>query len=176
VIVLAQNQSRRKVAVLITFFLMAFIVTGLTPALVPTAFAKGTIVSIKEYSFSPGTITVVIGVNNTVTWMNNGTVDHTVTANDNSFDAGHVSPGSSFTQTFTVAGTYGYHCNIHTSMKGTVVVIGPGSSSSSATTTTSSGGIPEFPFQAVGIALVTVLVVASYFLARQTLRPRVPHA
>lgn len=73
-------------------------------------------------NYEPPLVTVVIGVNNTVTWMNKDIVIHTVTATDKSFDSGNISPGGSFTFTFTTPGTYAYYCVYHNWMKGTVVV------------------------------------------------------
>lgn len=98
-------------------------------------------VSIQDFSFNPGTIHVVIGVNNTIVWTNNGAEPHTVTANGGAFSGSStLSPGENFTHTFSTPGTFGYHCAIHTFMTGTVVVIGTGttSTSSSVTTTTST--------------------------------------
>jgi len=48
---------------------------------------------------------------------------HTVTADDKSFDSGRKSAGS-WSQTFTKAGTVAYHCEVHSKMHGTVVVAG----------------------------------------------------
>jgi len=73
-------------------------------------------------SYSPSPVTVVIGVNNTVTWVNNDGAPHTVTANDGSFASGNVAPTGTFTFTFTKAGTYAYHCLYHPWMVGTVIV------------------------------------------------------
>ncbi len=75
-----------------------------------------------SYSFSPLQVTVVIGVNNTVTWVNNDNAAHTVTAKDGSFGSGNMGAGSSFTYTFTRPGTYTYYCAYHEWMVGTVVV------------------------------------------------------
>jgi plastocyanin len=77
--------------------------------------------------YSPNTVTVVIGVNNTVVWTNDDVVDHTVSstsvpAGATTFDSGMIAPGGNYTQTFTVAGTYPYHCNIHSWMTGTIIV------------------------------------------------------
>ena len=71
--------------------------------------------------FTPQNVTVVIGVNNTVTWTNNDSSIHTVTANDGSFDA-YLDPGASFSYTFNAAGVYEYHCTIHPWMVGFVTV------------------------------------------------------
>lgn len=71
--------------------------------------------------YSPQNITVVIGVNNTVTWINNDNAVHTVTDNG-VFDSGYIQPGQSWSYTFTTPGTYEYHCSLHPWMTGTVIV------------------------------------------------------
>jgi plastocyanin len=73
-------------------------------------------------NYSPSSVTLVVGVNNTVTFVNQDTTKHTVTASDNSFDSGDILPGGSWTHTFA-AGNYSYHCIYHTYMKGTIRVI-----------------------------------------------------
>ena len=79
-------------------------------------------------SFQPSTITVVIGVNNTVVWTNadSSVPAHTVVNTTAPIAFGSstilISNGQSFTFTFTTAGTYNYVCNIHPYMKGTVIV------------------------------------------------------
>jgi plastocyanin len=73
--------------------------------------------------YSPANFTVVIGVNNTVTWTNNDSAHHTVTATDNSFDSTDMAPGATFSYTFKTAGTYNYVCSYHIWMKGTVTVV-----------------------------------------------------
>ncbi len=80
----------------------------------------GSTVTIDNFAFSPGSITVSAGT--TVTWVNNDTAAHTVTADDGSFDSGNLAPGDSFTHTFTSAGSFSYHCNYHPNMVATVVV------------------------------------------------------
>jgi len=74
--------------------------------------------------YSPDTITVVIGVNNTVVWTNNDMMPHTVTSTSKLFDSGNMNPGDTFSYTFTSPGTYSYGCTYHSWMKGTVVVKG----------------------------------------------------
>jgi LPXTG-motif cell wall-anchored protein len=82
-------------------------------------------VGIADFSFSPASITV--GVGETVTWSNNGPSDHTVTADDGSFDSGTMGDGDGFSHTFSEAGTFAYVCAIHAEMKGSVVVSSGGS-------------------------------------------------
>jgi plastocyanin len=76
--------------------------------------------------YKPDTITLVIGVNNTVTWTNNDSVHHTVTSTSapsgGSFNSGNMNAGATCTHTFTVAGTYDYDCIYHSWMTGTIIV------------------------------------------------------
>jgi len=77
-------------------------------------------VSIVNMSFSPAALTVTVGT--TVTWTNNDNMTHTVTSDTSAFDSGNLTVGSKFTKVFSVAGTYEYHCTIHPTMKGSIVV------------------------------------------------------
>lgn len=79
----------------------------------------GTVV-ISQETFKPGTITVNKG--ETVTWQNNDSIDHTVVADDGSFDLGTIAGGAKVQRTFDTVGTFKYHCSIHTFMKGMVIV------------------------------------------------------
>ncbi len=84
------------------------------------AATDGTSVEIKDYAFTPPTLTVPAGT--TVTWTNNDTVPHTTTAQDGSFDSGNLNPGQSFSFTFSTPGSYPYVCQYHAGMQGTIVV------------------------------------------------------
>ena len=100
----------------------AFLLFGCTqyssPNQTPGAGTASSQVSIQNMSFSPSNIQVAAGT--TVTWTNNDTVTHTVTSDTGAFDSGNLSPGQTYTHTFSTAGTYTYHCSIHTSMHGIV--------------------------------------------------------
>ena len=75
------------------------------------------------FGFSPDTITVVIGKNNTVQWINNDTAVHTATSDTAGiFDTGTIPSGGSASFTFTTPGTYTYHCSFHAWMQGTIIV------------------------------------------------------
>lgn len=89
------------------------------PASAPPAGA-GSAVSIAGFSFQPATITVAVGA--TVTWTNQDSAGHTVTADDSSFTSERLATGATFSHTFATAGTFTYHCAIHSSMKATVTV------------------------------------------------------
>ncbi len=77
-------------------------------------------VIIQDEAFIPQTLTVP--VNTTVKWRNRDNITHTVTSDDALWNSGNILGGSSFSFQFTAAGTYHYHCSIHTFMKGTIIV------------------------------------------------------
>jgi plastocyanin len=96
-----------------------------TPPAAASAQASGgasgsSAVEIKGLAFNPASITVKTGT--TVIWTNNDSTTHTVTLDDGSVDSGNVTAGSTFEHPFGVAGTFAYHCKIHSSMHGTVTV------------------------------------------------------
>jgi plastocyanin len=81
----------------------------------------GTQVSMKDIKFNPGTVTIKAG--GKVTWTNDDSVGHDVTADDfESGSPGGIDGGSTFSHTFKKAGTYNYVCSVHPGMKGTVKV------------------------------------------------------
>ncbi len=148
----------------------------------PTSATQGTVsINIQNFAFNPATITLVVGINNTVTWTNLDSTTHTVTSTSvpsgaQSFSSGNLNAGGTFTNAFTVPGTYSYHCSIHTYMIGTIIVKGSSVSTSSTTTSANGGGIPEFPFQGVLVAAVTLAVLASYLLVREIRGSTLPSA
>ncbi len=75
--------------------------------------------------FSPQTILVVIGVNNTVTWVNHDYTIHTVTSRSGIFDSGLLNSGDRWSYTFETAGNFSYYCSIHPYMTGIVIVEDP---------------------------------------------------
>lgn len=77
-------------------------------------------VTVENTSFQPSSVSVQAG--DTVTWTFKDAFDHTVTADDKSFDSGGKADGDTFEHTFPTAGTFTYKCTIHTSMTGTVTV------------------------------------------------------
>lgn len=94
-------------------------------ASVPAAAAAAAQTSIDIQGFTfPANTDVATGTR--VTWTNKDSTKHTVTSGtapnkDGKFD-GQVDAGSTFSFTFTAAGTYQYFCSIHSSMKGTITV------------------------------------------------------
>jgi len=76
-------------------------------------------VTIKGLTFSPASLNAKVG--DTVTVTNQDGIAHTFTADDGSFDTGSFASGSKKVA-LTRAGAIAYHCNIHSSMHGTLQV------------------------------------------------------
>jgi plastocyanin len=78
-------------------------------------------VVIENFAFSPAAITVSIGT--TVTWTNKDSATHTVVSTSgNVLNSGNIPQGGTFSFTFKDKGSYDYHCGVHPSMTGKVVV------------------------------------------------------
>jgi hypothetical protein len=75
----------------------------------------------------PFNFTVILGINNTLEWVNNDSVAHTVTAfivppGAAAFNSGLIQPGKTFTATLTVPGIYKYTCAWHNWLAGQITV------------------------------------------------------
>lgn len=101
-------------------------------------------VSIVDNAFKPTSVTVDAG--DLVTWTNNGSNEHTVTADAGSFASEHLAKGDAFANVFDTPGTFAYHCTIHpTLMTGTVIVkaaVATSSPNGSVEPTPPSGTLP----------------------------------
>lgn len=72
-------------------------------------------------SFSPNPVTVRAG--QTVSWRNADGATHTATANDGAFDTGNIAPGATSAPIrMAASGSFGYHCQLHRTMVGTLSV------------------------------------------------------
>jgi len=76
-------------------------------------------VKIKNFAFSPVTITVKAGTK--IKWQNEDGAPHTVTSSGN-FDSGNIAADGKYELIITTKGTYNYICTYHPSMKGTIIV------------------------------------------------------
>jgi plastocyanin len=77
-------------------------------------------VSIVDFAFNPSVVNAT--QNDTVTWTNNGAINHSSTSNTGIWDSGILGPSASFSRAFTSSGSFPYHCSVHPSMTGTVNV------------------------------------------------------
>lgn len=73
-----------------------------------------------EFRFDPQEVRV--GTGEEVVWSNRDEAHHTVSADDGSFTIDLDGAGTSGSATFDEPGSFAYHCDIHPSMNGTVVV------------------------------------------------------
>jgi plastocyanin len=78
-------------------------------------------VEIADFAYDPDPVTIEAG--GKVIWLNQDSAPHTATAEDGSFDTGTLQQGKLKSETFKTPGTYTYVCQIHPSMRGTVVVV-----------------------------------------------------
>ncbi len=95
-------------------------VPGTTP--VPAA----STVAIQNFAFVPTTLQ--IAQYTTVTWTNLDTAAHQVESDQTGqtgivFGSLPLEQGGTYSYTFTKAGTYSYHCRIHPSMTGSIIVV-----------------------------------------------------
>jgi plastocyanin len=86
---------------------------------------KSTEVTVINNVFLPPSLSIKSGVE--VKWVNGDSYAHTVTADNGAFDLPLPAGGASLASvgfTFPSAGTFAYHCKIHSQMHGTVTVTG----------------------------------------------------
>jgi plastocyanin len=94
--------------------------------------APGTVaVTISDNQYTPDTISIAVGT--PVRWTNEGGSSHSVTADGGTFNSGTMSgpgndgygnptAGATYTRTFSTQGTFAYHCSVHPTMHGAVIV------------------------------------------------------
>ncbi|HEY8313355.1 MAG TPA: cupredoxin family copper-binding protein [Candidatus Baltobacteraceae bacterium] len=110
---------RQFAAILCAALGFALLGAGATPA--PEASAGPTvIVHIKDFQFKPATFTIKPGT--TVQWVNDDAVQHSATADDNSWNSGELAQGKTWSKTFATTGTYHYYCDDHEFMKAEIDV------------------------------------------------------
>jgi plastocyanin len=113
--------SRRRV---VTAALLAVPLAGLSRLVLDQDVqAADVAVTIQNFAFAPTPLTIPVGT--TVVWTNQDTAPHTATNDPGSafsFDTGMLQKGQSGRVTFSAAGSFPYHCNVHPNMHGMVVV------------------------------------------------------
>jgi plastocyanin len=120
---------------------------GAGVALAPPAPAAGPLVQMVDnepdltnWHFDPAQLTVPAG--STVVWHNRGKEEHSVTADDKSFDSGYKKPGTDFQRAFPSPGKFSYHCAPHPWMTGVIrVVAAPTTTTTSPATTTTVAAV-----------------------------------
>jgi plastocyanin len=95
---------------------LALLTLALAGTALPASAATTTVV-VDNMAFSPSNVTVTLG--NSVAWEFHEL--HTSTSNQGFWNSGQRSSGT-YARTFLDAGSYGYHCMLHSDMTGTVKV------------------------------------------------------
>jgi plastocyanin len=73
------------------------------------------LVTIQNFAFSPATMNIAPG--DTVTWRNDDSVPHTVTSDAGSeLSSPTLGQGQTYQHVFASAGSFFYHCTIHSTM------------------------------------------------------------
>lgn len=94
-------------------------VTTPTPTVtIPTQGVDEIWISSRE--FRPNFLTVPVGTR--VTWINKDFEGHNVVGDTGLFNGSPGPGGGSFSHTFTAAGNFTYHCELHSAMTGTIIV------------------------------------------------------
>ena len=73
-----------------------------------------------ELAFGPNPL--VLDEDTVVTWVNNDTVAHTVTARTGLFNSPEITPQGTFQHEFTSSGAFEYYCRIHPTETGLIVI------------------------------------------------------
>lgn len=76
--------------------------------------------TIDSFAFAPKELTVKAG--STVAWTNKDDTPHTVTSDNGAFGSPVMDTDQSFQFTFQEPGRFPYHCRLHPTMTGVVVV------------------------------------------------------
>ncbi len=77
-------------------------------------------IAMKNVKYSPANLEIKVG--DTVIWTNEDDHDHTVVADDDSFESEKIGRGETFKHTFKKKGKFKYSCSYHPRMKGTITV------------------------------------------------------
>lgn len=90
-----------------------------TPLTVDLGIKNG--VEMSSFAFNPNTLTISKGAS--VVWTNRDSALHTIVSDTgDEINSDSISKGNTYVHVFNTPGTYDYHCGIHPSMKGKVVV------------------------------------------------------
>lgn len=73
-----------------------------------------------DNAYRPRSISVPRGTR--IRWINRGNLLHSSTSTRGLWDSGLLDPGEAFTRVFRRAGTFGFTCTIHPTMRGRIVV------------------------------------------------------
>lgn len=117
---IARNKSVR-ILFAVSFLCLTHFTLGQTEKEVAGNSAQKNQIVIKDFHFTPETLTVRSG--ETITWINRDEEPHTVVSVEKQFKkSAPLDTDEVFTITAGAPGTYTYFCSVHPKMTGTIVV------------------------------------------------------
>jgi plastocyanin len=128
-------RHRAMLAAVLALLLASLVTVGPT-----TPVSADAAVAIQNFAFMPTPLTIPVGT--AVTWTNRDSAIHTTTSDSGMWDSGMLATGKSFSFIFAQDGTFTYHCAIHPTMHGTIVVTPSPASQSTAAPPSQSGAGP----------------------------------
>ncbi len=87
-----------------------------------TPAAAASTISIVDFAFDPDGLEIAVGT--TVEWVNNDAFDHSIVADDGTFESETLEPEGTFAFEFATPGTFPYKCGIHPQMNASITVTG----------------------------------------------------
>ena len=120
-ITLTSQNKRRALLCAISFLNLSIFALAGEMKDVDSAAANKNTIEIKDFNFSPKTLTVKSGEK--ITWINRDEEPHTVVSVEKQFKkSSALDTDQEFTITAGAPGTYTYFCSVHPKMTGTIVV------------------------------------------------------
>ena len=114
-------KKRNILSVIAAMMLITVVVLACSKYKAPASNSpSSTPISIKSSGYSNANLKISMG--SSVTWRNDDSVAHTVTADNGNFDSGDIMAGGTYSYTFPSAGTFTYH-DKHNSMATGVVTV-----------------------------------------------------
>jgi len=173
------HRSGRRLLVGAAIVFAVVLAAGASPGTGPQpAAAASNTVTIQGFAFSPASLTVNVG--DTVTWVNKDAgVQHSATSDTgvtpafdtNAFTGAADGSAASSAITFTTAGTFTYHCKVHPSMHGTIVVQAQATATTTTTTTATATTTTTTTTTTTATATATATTPAPTSTPTQTATP-----
>ena len=113
-----QEEKHKTLFISLMMVMLAVIVAGCGSNTQGQATLGKNTVIIEDAAFQPDELTINKG--EAITWINQDSMDHTVTGE--SFDSGILDKDAEYRFTFSEAGTFDYTCTLHPYMTGRVIV------------------------------------------------------
>lgn len=123
-----EDMSRSSIWITSAFLLILVLALLATPGFTQSkpkassqAATPGHVIAVSNFAFSPAVDTVAVAA--TVTWRNDDDTPHTVTSDaGKELNSPEFAKGKTYAHSFKKPGQYPYHCTVHSTMQGVVVV------------------------------------------------------